>query len=105
MKGLKNSDKKSDVYSLGKVINYIFTKDSDDISHILKNISETATYKSPKYRYKDAGEMYDAIKNRIEININKNYRLKIFEEIKQGNITTEVRNLFMVYLGSIFVNI
>ena len=49
--------------------------------------------------------MYDAIKNRIEININKNYRLKIFEEIKQGNITTEVRNLFMVYLGSIFVNI
>jgi len=91
MKGLKNCDKKSDVYSLGKVINYIFTKDSDDTSHILKNISETATHKTPKYRYKDAGEMYDAIKNRIEIDMNKNYRLKIFEEIKQGNITTEVK--------------
>lgn len=36
MKGLKNTDKKSDVYSLGKVINYIFTKDSEDTSHILK---------------------------------------------------------------------
>lgn len=91
MKGLKNSDKKIDVYSLGKVINYIFTKDSEDTSHILKKISETATHKTPKFRYKDAGEMYDAIKNRIEIYMNKNYKLKIFEEIKKGNITTEVK--------------
>ena len=36
MRCLKNTDKKSDVYSLGKIINYIFTKDSDDTSHILK---------------------------------------------------------------------
>lgn len=91
MKGLKNTDKKSDVYSLGKVINYIFTKDSEDTSHILKKISETATHKIPELRYKDAGEMYDAIKNIIEINMNKNYNLKIFEEIKIGNITTEVK--------------
>lgn len=91
MKGLKNGDKKSDVYSLGKVINYIFTKDSDDTSHILKNISETATHKIPKYRYKDAGEMYDTIKNRMLIYMNKNYKLKIFEEIKKGNITNEVK--------------
>lgn len=91
MKGLKNCDKKSDVYSLGKVINYIFTKDSDDTSHILKNISEIAIQKSPELRYKDAGEMYDAIKNRFEIYMNKNYELKIFEEIEIGNITTEVK--------------
>ena len=91
MRGLKNTDKKSDVYSLGKIINYIFTRDSDDTSHILKNISEIAIQKSPELRYKDAGEMYDAIKNRFEIYMNKNYELKIFEEIEIGNITTEVK--------------
>lgn len=91
MKGLKNTDKKSDVYSLGKVINYIFTKDPEDTSHILKNISETATHKTPEFRYKDAGEMYDAVKNRIVIYMNKNYKLKILEEIKKGNITNEVK--------------
>ena len=90
MSGLKNSDKKSDVYSLGKIINYIFTKDSENTSHELKYISEKATHKLPEYRYKDAGEMYDALQNRIEINMNESYKLKIFEEIKKGNLTTEV---------------
>ncbi len=99
MRGLKNTDKKSDVYSLGKIINYIFTKDSDDTSHILKNISKIATHKIPELRYKDAGEMYDAIKNIIEINMNKNYKLKIFEEIKIGNITTEVKEFIYVLSG------
>ena len=83
MSGLKNSDKKSDVYSLGKIINYIFTKDSENTSHELKYISEKATHKLPEYRYKDAGEMYDALQNRIEINMNESYKLKIFEEIKK----------------------
>ena len=100
MRGLKNTDKKSDVYSLGKIINYIFTKDSDDTSHILKNISEIATRKTPELRYKDAVEMYDAIKNIIEINMNKNYKLKIFEEIKIGNITTEVKEFICGLSGA-----
>jgi hypothetical protein len=100
MRGLKNTDKKSDVYSLGKIINYIFTKDSDDTSHILKNISEIATCKTPELRYKDAVEMYDAIKNIIEINMNKNYKLKIFEEIKIGNITTEVKEFICGLSGA-----
>ena len=38
MRGLRNSDKKSDVYSLGKIINYIFTKDAENTSHELKGI-------------------------------------------------------------------
>lgn len=100
MKGLKNTDKKSDVYSLGKIINYIFTKDSDDTSHILKNISEIATCKTPELRYKDAGEMQDAIKNIIEINMNKNYKLKISEEIKIGNITAEVKEFICGLSGA-----
>ena len=51
MRGLKNTDKKSDVYSLEKIINYIFTKDSEDTSHTLKNISEIAIYKTPEFSY------------------------------------------------------
>lgn len=100
MRGLKNTDKKSDVYSLEEIINYIFTKDSDDTSHILKKILEIAIHKTPELRYKDVGEMYDTIENIIEINMNKNYKFKIFEEIKIGNITTEVREVIYGLSGA-----
>ena len=40
---LKDGDKRSDVYSLGRVINFIMTGDPRNSHHIYRNIAEKAT--------------------------------------------------------------
>lgn len=48
---LKDADKRSDVYSLGRIINFVMTKNPNDFSHSLRSISEKATNLNPEYRY------------------------------------------------------
>ena len=52
---LKDGDKRSDVYSLGRVINFIMTGDPRNSHHIYRNIAEKATNSDAAYRYADAG--------------------------------------------------
>ena len=54
---LKDGDKRSDVYSLGRVINFIMTGDPRDSHHIYRNIAEKATNSDAAYRYADAGQL------------------------------------------------
>ena len=62
---LKEGDMQSDVYSLGRIINYIFTKSHMNSNHIFKYICEKATSSDRTYRYPSAVEMLDAIKETI----------------------------------------
>ena len=54
---LKDGDKRSDVYSLGRVINFIMTGDPRDSHHIYRNVAEKATNSDAAYRYADAGQL------------------------------------------------
>lgn len=54
---LKEGDKQSDVYSLGRVINFIMTGDPRDSHHIFRSVAEKATNDSPAYRYADAVQL------------------------------------------------
>ncbi len=54
---LREGDKRSDVYSLGRVINYIMTTDSRNSYHAFRNVSEKATNGDAAYRYADAGQL------------------------------------------------
>lgn len=54
---LKDGDKRSDVYSLGRVINFIMTGDPRDSHHVYRNVAEKATNSDAAYRYADAGQM------------------------------------------------
>lgn len=54
---LKEADKRSDVYSLGRIINFILTKDPRDSNHILKSVAEKALNTEKAYRFSDAGQM------------------------------------------------
>lgn len=54
---LKEGDKRSDVYSLGRVINFIMTKNPTDSHHIFRIVTEKATNSDAAYRYADAGQL------------------------------------------------
>lgn len=54
---LREADKRSDVYSLGRVINFVMTKNPRDSHHIFRSISEKATNSDAAYRYADAGQL------------------------------------------------
>lgn len=60
--GLKFADAQSDIYSLGRIINYIMTKDSDNFKHKLSLISTIATQSSLDARFHNVQEMIDKIK-------------------------------------------
>jgi len=54
---LKDGDKRSDVYSLGRVINFIMTGDPRDSHHIFRSVAEKATNENAAYRYADADQL------------------------------------------------
>ncbi len=54
---LKDGDKRSDVYSLGRIINFIMTAQPMNSHHIFRNVSEKATNSDAAYRYADAGQL------------------------------------------------
>ena len=51
---LRDADKRSDVYSLGRVINFIMTGDPRNSHHLYRNVTEKATNSDAAYRYGDA---------------------------------------------------
>ena len=59
--GLGFADEQSDIYSLGRIINYIMTKDSDCFKHSLSIVSTIATESSLDARYHSIKEMSDKI--------------------------------------------
>ncbi len=87
---LKDGDKQSDVYSLGKIINYIFNLDTFNDNHILKSIVLKATSLDRNIRYKDAIEMYNDFLNSLKIKKNCDYIEKIEKIINNNQFTSEV---------------
>ncbi len=54
---LRDADKRSDVYSLGRIINFIMNGDPRKSNHIYRNVAEKATNSDAAYRYSDAGQL------------------------------------------------
>lgn len=63
---LREGDKKSDVYSLGRIINFIMTGDPMHVNHIFKSVTEKACASAKVVRYNDAQELLKAINKSIE---------------------------------------
>lgn len=51
LKSLADASVKSDIYSVGKLINYIMTGDSSNLTHIFGSIAKKCTYNNPSDRY------------------------------------------------------
>ncbi len=54
---LKDGDKRSDVYSLGRILNFIMTGNPTDTHHEFRAVAEKAASYDAVYRYADAGQM------------------------------------------------
>ena len=54
---LRNADKRSDVYSLGRIINFVMNGDPRYSNHIYRNVAEKATNSDAAYRYADAEQL------------------------------------------------
>ena len=85
---LRDADKRSDVYSLGRIINFIMNRDPRDSSHTYRSVAEKATNTDAAYRYADAGQLssfleksvaYHAQAGRVE-QISRKINSHIFDE-------------------------
>ncbi len=63
---LKDGDKRSDVYSLGRIINFIMTGNPQNVAHQFRSVTEKATNDNSIYRYADASEMKSHIERSIK---------------------------------------
>lgn len=89
---LKDADKRSDVYSLGRIINFVMTKNPYIFSHSLRSVSEKATNLEPDYRYQDATEMLNALNSWLSIRSDETFKKTIWEKIDQGVFDDDIEN-------------
>jgi serine/threonine protein kinase len=85
---LKDGDKSSDIYSIGKVINFIFKKDPNDTNHEFKAVTEKATASSDLARYKSVDEIETAIQLLVKLIRSSDYEKEVLSKIK-SNICDE----------------
>lgn len=81
---LKDGDKSSDIYSIGKVINFVFKKDPNDTNHELKGVTEKATASSDLARYKSVDEMENAIQLLIKLLRSGDYEKEVLSKINKN---------------------
>jgi serine/threonine protein kinase len=89
---LKDGDKKSDVYSLGRLINFIVGSDPRNYNHIFRSVAEKATNENPLYRFQDAKELLDAVEKTITYHENNEKIQEVKEKIKNGFYDEDVEN-------------
>ena len=58
---LENTSEQSDIYTVGKLINFVLTKSPQKNSHFLHDISEKCTLNEPKQRYYSIAELKEAV--------------------------------------------
>ncbi|THD14661.1 hypothetical protein CI793_14540 [Anoxybacillus ayderensis] len=87
---LKEGDKRSDVFSLGRIINFIFTKKPWDSRHAMRPVTEKATMEHRDDRYESAISMLEDVKKVAKINKNQELKEIVEKHIEEGNLTIEV---------------
>lgn len=89
---LKDADKRSDVYSLGRIINFIMTGDPRNPHHIFRNVAEKATNSNAAYRYGDATQLSEFFEKAIEYQTRAENKEKILMKIRSGKYDDAVEN-------------
>lgn len=87
---LKEGNKLSDIYSLGKIINFILTDDPTNTDHMFRSVVEKATNETDAFRYQSVEELENAFKQRLTIVKDKNEEKNIEEKITKGVIDESV---------------
>jgi len=89
---LKDADKRSDVYSLGRVINFIMTGDARNSNHIFKSVAEKATTSDAAYRYGDASQLSSFFEKAVHYHVQTETRQQIEFKIQNGQYDSDIEN-------------
>lgn len=89
---LREADKRSDVYSLGRVMNFIMTTDPCNSNHEYKNVCEKATNTDAAYRYGDASQLSAFFEKAIEYNAQAKNEELIESKIKNRLCDFEIES-------------
>lgn len=89
---LKDGDKRSDVYSLGRVINFIMTGDPVNSHHIYRSVAEKATNSDASYRYADAGQLSVFFEKAVAYNQTAENQMRIEEKIVRKVFDDEIES-------------
>lgn len=87
---LRDGDKRSDVYSLGRLINFVMAGHPVNVTHKLRTVAEKATSQDPDNRYQDADELLSAFKRRVALNYDEQRLERIKNDARSGLLTEEV---------------
>lgn len=86
---LKDGDKLSDIYSIGKIINFVFTKDPNQTSHRYFAVSEKATCSDEKRGYQSIEEIENGLKHIDTYVANEEFKKKFMEKVANGLTISE----------------
>ena len=96
---LKDATKQSDIYSLGKVINYIMTGSPRDKNHIFKSVVEICITSDPERRYIDCEAILDNINQIYEFSQKKDAESVVDLALRNGNLTVLVQDYLQKVSG------
>ena len=89
---LKDADKRSDVYSLGRIINFIMTGDARDSHHIYRSVAEKATNSDAAYRYGDAGQLASFFEKAVQYHAQAENKERVEKKIQSRIYDSDVEN-------------
>lgn len=96
---LKDGDKRSDVYSLGRLINFIMATDPNNSHHIFRSVTEKATSSNPSFRQADASALLSYLEKSIHYHQQEQNKERILSKISNETIDEEMEN-FLAELTS-----
>lgn len=89
---LKDADKRSDVYSLGRIINFIMTGNPSNSNHSHRNVAEKATNSDSVYRYADASQLLYFFEKSVEYHNDSQKQKEISDKIQNKIYDSDVEN-------------
>lgn len=89
---LVEGDKRSDVYSLGRIVNFIMTQEPNNSNHIFRSVCEKATNQSASYRYSDAAQLLRFLEKSIKYHQDGLNQERINRKLANGQFDDETES-------------
>lgn len=91
---LKDGDKLSDIYSIGKIINFVMKSNPNDASHKYYSVVEKATC-DEKFRYKSIDCLIEGIRNIDTIEADNQFEINFLNKINNNRELNETEITFI----------
>ncbi len=89
---LKDADKRSDVYSLGRIVNFIMTGDPRNSHHSYGSVCSKATNSDAAYRYEDAAQMNYYFEKSVKYHQQEEREPSVRRKIKEHSYDSDVES-------------